>query len=356
MRRACALLSGALVAVGMTVTPTHGAFADTTAVTGPDWTVTLEYPSKVAWVDHVCQETDVYAYQGGTAGTLVSWEFTAEIRNQATGRISWYYESGPRPVYTDGDWYPVVYLCPAEDEPGVYSVSGRVTLESVNTGVTSVPYSTTFTLEQMPTVTSLSAVTSPAQTSFTGTVMAQSPEYGVIGADSFGVVALEVLTGPSWTEVGAASCPDPLGDFSIVVASPVAPGSRIRATYRGTNTSAPSVSEPQTIPYPTPPPLVTSDPAAPPAVSLPSPTVKVKSVSGRSKLKVDVNPNMGSKYWTFQVQRKNADATWKALKTYRTLGRAETRTINLPKGTYRVLVNPKFGYSGATSAEITLRR
>ena len=94
-----------------------------------------------------------------------------------------------------------------------------------------------------------------------------------------------------------------------------------------------------------------------PPVVLPSPTVKVKAVSGRSKLKVDVNPNMGRKYWTFQVQRKNADGTtWKPLKTYKTYGSAEKRTINLPKGTYKVFVNPKFGYQGATSAEIVLKR
>ncbi len=57
------------------------------------------------------------------------------------------------------------------------------------------------------------------------------------------------------------------------------------------------------------------------------------------------------------MQRKNADGTWTALKTYRTLGSTERRTVNLRKGTYRVWVNPKFGFQGVMSAnEVTLKR
>ena len=70
-----------------------------------------------------------------------------------------------------------------------------------------------------------------------------------------------------------------------------------------------------------------------------------------------MNPNMGSKYWTFQIQRRNADGSWRALKTYRTWGSTEKRTLNLRKGTYRVWVNPKFGHQGVMSAnEVTLKR
>jgi hypothetical protein len=84
--------------------------------------------------------------------------------------------------------------------------------------------------------------------------------------------------------------------------------------------------------------------------------VRVKAVSGRSKLKVDVNPNMGGKYWTFQVQKQMGDGTWKALKTYRTLGSTEKRTVNLSKGTYQVWVNPKFNHQGVMSTPIALKR
>jgi hypothetical protein len=37
-------------------------------------------------------------------------------------------------------------------------------------------------------------------------------------------------------------------------------------------------------------------------------------------------------------------------------GSRETRTIDLPAGTYRVRVQPKYGYLGSTSAEVTLVR
>ena len=86
------------------------------------------------------------------------------------------------------------------------------------------------------------------------------------------------------------------------------------------------------------------------------PTVKIKAVSGRSKMKVDVNPNMGARYWTFQVQRRMRDGTWKALKTYKTFGTTEKRTLNLPRARTEVWVNPKFNHQGVMSPPMTLKR
>ena len=57
----------------------------------------------------------------------------------------------------------------------------------------------------------------------------------------------------------------------------------------------------------------------------------------------------GRGYWTFQVQKRRANGTWRGLSSYRTHGSRETRLLNLPKGTYRVWVRPKYGYSGAMS-------
>ena len=96
--------------------------------------------------------------------------------------------------------------------------------------------------------------------------------------------------------------------------------------------------------------------AVPTAPAAPAASVKVKAVSNKSKLKVDVNPNKGKGYWKFQVQKQRSDGSWKALKTYKTKGNKETRTINLKKGTYRVYVKPKYGYSGVTSTPVYLRR
>lgn len=94
----------------------------------------------------------------------------------------------------------------------------------------------------------------------------------------------------------------------------------------------------------------------PNAAPQPRASVKVRAVKSRSKLRVNVNPNQGSRYWTFKVKRKRADGTWASKGTYRTRRAGETRTINLPKGTYRVRVRPKFGHLGTVSTSVTLRR
>ena len=89
------------------------------------------------------------------------------------------------------------------------------------------------------------------------------------------------------------------------------------------------------------------------------PPVRVAAVAtaGKSKLSVNVDPDKGSGYWKMRIQRKKANGSWTTLrKTYRTRGATETRTINLPAGTYRVQVNAKYGYRGTTSGAVTLVR
>ena len=88
----------------------------------------------------------------------------------------------------------------------------------------------------------------------------------------------------------------------------------------------------------------------------PQASVRVRAVQGRSKLRVNVDPNQGARYWKFRVQRQRADGTWVAKKTYRTRKSGEVRTVNLRRGTYRVWVKPKFGHEGTMSAEATLTR
>lgn len=96
---------------------------------------------------------------------------------------------------------------------------------------------------------------------------------------------------------------------------------------------------------------------APTPSSSPSPSVKVSAVLHRGALRVDIDPNEGSGYWTFQIQRQNADGSWTTLvRTYRTLGSEETRTINLRRGVYRVMTQPKYGYGVGYSAPVQLLR
>ena len=96
---------------------------------------------------------------------------------------------------------------------------------------------------------------------------------------------------------------------------------------------------------------------APDAVD-PAPRVKVKVKSTRnaSRLRVNVNPNKGKGYWRFRVLKKEKNGSWKPIRGYRTRGPKETRTVNLPRGTYRVRVYPKYGLLGATSPGFRLKR
>ena len=107
--------------------------------------------------------------------------------------------------------------------------------------------------------------------------------------------------------------------------------------------------------------VITADPERTEMVAItgwePTARATVTTNAARSKLIVNVDPDKGSGYWTFRVQAQRTDSSWRTLKrTYRTQGSRETRTIDLPAGTYRVRVQPKNGYLGSTSAEVTLAK
>ena len=90
------------------------------------------------------------------------------------------------------------------------------------------------------------------------------------------------------------------------------------------------------------------------AVSVPSAYVtprpfafaKVQARRSKSVLYVDVNPNKGRGYWRFRLEVLRGPEQWAPLKTYKTVGTKETRTLDLKKGTYRVVVLDKYGYRG----------
>ena len=97
-----------------------------------------------------------------------------------------------------------------------------------------------------------------------------------------------------------------------------------------------------------------------PGTVVPTAVIKVKAVSNKSKLFVNVDPNKGTGYWNIKVYRKTVKGdrvSWEKVgKTLRTKTAKETRTINLGKGTYWVKVMEKYGMEGAVSEQVTLVR
>ena len=84
----------------------------------------------------------------------------------------------------------------------------------------------------------------------------------------------------------------------------------------------------------------------------------VSTNSSKSQLKVNVNPNQqGKRYYTFRIEKLRG-TTWVrySKKSYKTQGKKETRTVNVPKGTYRVQCNAKYGYIAATSASVVIKK
>lgn len=103
-----------------------------------------------------------------------------------------------------------------------------------------------------------------------------------------------------------------------------------------------------------------TDPTATPEQS-PGPTpsqvvVKATAISRAGKMLVDIDPNLRRGNWTFTVHRMKANGAWRKVRTLRTRGSTETRTVNLPKGRYVVRVAGRNGHRAGESAVVTLVR
>lgn len=85
-------------------------------------------------------------------------------------------------------------------------------------------------------------------------------------------------------------------------------------------------------------------------------TVKVSAISRSSELRVSINDTATSGQRSFTVQVRNG-SRWKTLGgTYTTKGSTGVRVVNLPKGTYRIVVKAKSLYEAKTSSSVKLLR
>lgn len=86
--------------------------------------------------------------------------------------------------------------------------------------------------------------------------------------------------------------------------------------------------------------------------------VQATTVKNRTKLKLNVDPDVAAKSWKVVVQKKT-NRGWTKVKTVRTQGKKETKVLDVRRGTYRVVV-PKgqHGYSASktSSNKVFIRR
>ena len=177
------------------------------------------------------------------------------------------------------------------------------------------------------TVQSVSPASGPAA-SYTVTVTAGTGE-GPLRLDLVDDDSIRDLSGNRLGGSGIGNGAQ-TGDTVTVHRGPVTPPPTDPPTPPPTDPPTPTNPVTPPVTNPVTPPVTTPVPAAP----VPTATAAVRAAKSRSYLFLDVEPNKGSGYWKVQVQRKKSDGSWKSLKSYRTRGAQERRTINLPKGTY----------------------
>lgn len=365
MKRPITLLVGAVVAAGMVAGPAPTVLADSTAVTGDNWAMSLGILD-TSWSQLITTNflacADLPIQLAVTVGPGAVWSVTGQITGAgSTTVLETFSASGSGPAGTFS--IPGVLMCEHFNSSLMppdhgYVATGTATAEGSTTPA--LPFEVRFTIGPMQSsVQWRSHELRDGVSAILGQVVAHTND-GFQRPAPVGTITLERLEGSTWLKAGeATSSPD--GSFVVLAGMVLPTDSYFRLLYPGDYWVAAHVGMPVKVwppfvpgvmPAPTPP-----APTVPVVQPQPTARVKIKAVSARSRLRVDVNPNMGSKYWTFQIQRKNADGSWKALKTYRTWGSTEKRTLNLRKGTYRVWVNPKFGHQGVMSAnEVTLKR
>jgi hypothetical protein len=153
-----------------------------------------------------------------------------------------------------------------------------------------------------------------------------------------------------WDQGAWAPCASPL-------TATLAVGSHTFAVYATDLEGAPDASPASyafTVAAPPPPP---PPPPTPPQVTDPPPptiTLSLRAVRKRSKVRIDIGPDLDPSNYRFLVQRR-VGKKWRTVRRTQTLGVREISIIDLPRGTYRVVVPRQHEMTGAR-AEVRLRR
>ena len=77
---------------------------------------------------------------------------------------------------------------------------------------------------------------------------------------------------------------------------------------------------------------------------------------GADKLRVDIEPDLGSGAWTFTIEQLMLDGSWAVVGTFVSEGPNERWSDDLPAGTYRAVVSQHGGNPPAVSEPVVLTR
>lgn len=347
MRRPLAVLASVACALGFMAAPASPAAADTATAGQPTWSVALTFPD-MQWSSHSCQFLPVSAV---VTGDVQSWTFGGFV-NLVQADDPDYSDYSDEDFYT---WYidyddmvrdgtgtfsfrHAVMLCPGSSDPsGKYSVDGEIGVRTAaSTEWVWLPYRATFTVSGIPTTTTLDSIeVASGMAVFAGRITVnQAMPATFPGCQA--AVTIEQDAGSGWEHVWSEGTAQD-GSFALMVPTARLTGTQYRASLRpGHPICGPSSSQPRALP-----------------VKLPS--VALTTVSRDSKLRVDIDPNLGRKSWLFRIERERSD-DWRKVGSYRTQGSRELRTINLPQGCYRVRVPAQRGYAEYLSDSVCLAR
>ncbi len=339
MSRLVAVLATLACMIGLAVAPAPPVAADSATVGESGWSVALTFPD-LQWSSESCQFLPVTAVVAGS--TVESWTFGGFVtaRDDDGEGLDWYIDYDTK--VSDGvgtfTFRHAVMMCPQSDSAGPYDVVGEVgVMQAGAAGWAWLPYRATFTVSGIPTTTTLDSITMAGpEAAFAGRGVPVAPVPGTFRSCRFAGINIEVEANGGWESVGYGGLGDD-GSFVATVPTYRLTGTQYRARLDGGAICATSSSAVRALP-----------------VSLPM--ARVTATGRQSKLKVDVDPNMGRRAWVIQVQRRAGDESWTTLRTYRTQGSRETRTINLRKGEYRIHVLARFGFAETYSESVYLER